>query len=337
MLNLVPFAGTRRHMTDSNGELNFVGQFLEFNFPKSDTIPIATTGIGHHKEARRHGIDGVTKFLIPGTDGLDGKFCRIMTDTDTDPGFIFGQVIDAIGNGFAYLFVGKVMHQNEFRVALGAQLLSGILIGADQFLFLRVYRNRRISCLQLAADRFIDMLELGVAVRMLGAFQLLFVALTAVAQFAQQFGQGMLAHLIAFVRQGPHQIPLATSRPQQRRFRVSSSCRLNQFIQSWQQVGIFFQQLLRPPPRCRIRAGAKVGPSPDSDLLTFLQATTDCHLGHARRSADCRNPAVAEGEGFASGKQAPTALGEGPSQTFISDPNLRFGCFLAPPSSWFVS
>ena len=83
------------------------------------------------------------------------------------------------------------MHKDELGVTLSAQLASTILIGTNQFFFLCIHGNGWFSRLQLAPDGLIDMLELGVAIRVLGSFQLLFVALKTVAKF-REFGQTML-------------------------------------------------------------------------------------------------------------------------------------------------
>ncbi len=46
MLNLVPFAGAWREMTDRNGQPRFIGESLQLQFPKLQSRPIASSAVG---------------------------------------------------------------------------------------------------------------------------------------------------------------------------------------------------------------------------------------------------------------------------------------------------
>ena len=69
-------------------------------------------------------------------------------------------------------------------------LPAAVLEIPDQFLLLRVHRDRRLAAAQEPPHAGVDVLELGVAVGMLAPFARLAVGLQAVARLVQQRGHG---------------------------------------------------------------------------------------------------------------------------------------------------
>jgi hypothetical protein len=56
VFNLVPFAGTRRQVTDSDGHAEFVGKQLQFALPQSQAWAVATAAIGGNERSAGIGI-----------------------------------------------------------------------------------------------------------------------------------------------------------------------------------------------------------------------------------------------------------------------------------------
>jgi hypothetical protein len=50
VLDFVPFAGSRGEVTHSNGQPRFIRQPLQFTFPQSGPIPVATAGVSGNQQ-----------------------------------------------------------------------------------------------------------------------------------------------------------------------------------------------------------------------------------------------------------------------------------------------
>ena len=94
-------------------------------------------------------------------------------------------------------------------------------VGADQLFFLGVHADHRLTRGQLSGHPGADVLELGVAVGVLGALQRLGVALQAVVQLGgQQPGHAVVRHRVALPAQLAGQIPRRLDRPSQAAHRI---------------------------------------------------------------------------------------------------------------------
>ena len=76
--------------------------------------------------------------------------------------------------------------------------------------------------MQLSAYHLIDVLELGIAIRVLSSFQALLVALQAIPQVFEQARNGVLFDVVSSLLQGEGKIAEAASGPQQTAFRVAA-------------------------------------------------------------------------------------------------------------------
>src|SRR6202007_2449563 len=137
-------------------------------------------------------IQGTAHFLEPHPNRLDGQFPRIMTEPDAHPRLVLSQIIYAVRHGLGLVFIWKIIHLYRFWILLGPQLASALLIGTHHLFLLGVNGNRRIVGLQLRAYHLLDVLELGIAIRVLGSFQALLVALQAISQLFEQSRNGVL-------------------------------------------------------------------------------------------------------------------------------------------------
>src|SRR5207237_8985516 len=118
----------------------------------------------------------------PEANRVDGKFGRVVMNADTHAAGIRGNVVDAIGNGFAEVLVDEVVHLDLVGAALRSIVTAGILVGADQFLLLGIDRDYRLAGGLQGYDLLVDVFELCIAVGMMAAFLALAIDLPAVAQ-----------------------------------------------------------------------------------------------------------------------------------------------------------
>ncbi len=114
MFNLIPSASPRRKMTDGNRHPNLISQLLQFPFPEASTRTIATTAIsGNHQRAGIR-ISFLSQSTPPSSNSLNGKCSCIMIDSNTDPTNISFQIINSIGNRFAFILIWKIMDVDFF-------------------------------------------------------------------------------------------------------------------------------------------------------------------------------------------------------------------------------
>jgi hypothetical protein len=212
---------------------------------------------------------------------------------------------DAIGRDLAEFRDLEVMHPNRLGLALGTQLLAGVLEVADQLFLLGVDGDGRRSRRDGGLYRRIDVLELRVAIGMAGALAGLPVGLAAVFQLAQQHAHQLLARREALLAQRLGNVALAAADPAQRRFRIAADRMLDQRFERRQQAGLSLDRTFAPP------AGT---PHPAADLVaTRLQlgnAAIDRAPRNAGRSRNRCHTAHTNGHRLRRGKQPPAPLVE---------------------------
>src|SRR5262245_30476844 len=126
MLNLVPFARSRREMTNGNRELELVCQLLKLDLPEAHAVPVAATAVGRDHQTLGFGV-ALPPHRPPPPDGVDGKGSRVVVGADTDPSDIGVDVVDPIWDCPAQLWIDEVMHVDEFGLTLGAPLATIVL------------------------------------------------------------------------------------------------------------------------------------------------------------------------------------------------------------------
>lgn len=128
-----------------------------------------------------------------------------MIDADADPALVGPDIVDAIRDRLAQGLVHEVVNAHEFGRSLGLPFASAVLEIAKEFLLFRIDRNRRVVAILKALHLVVDVLELGVAVRVLRPFTRLTVALEAVVGRMQQPSHGRIADRVPLARQLPSQ------------------------------------------------------------------------------------------------------------------------------------
>src|SRR5258708_4896640 len=175
VLDLVPFAGSRRIKSDGDGELLFIGEFLQFLFPEAISNPVGATTICGNEQSFFVGIERLSPLLPPPSDALDGKFCRVVINADIDKTLIMDQIVDSIRNSFA-ISKGKKIVDIHFRFfPFGLPFGSIVLEIANQLLFLTVDRNDGVALLLKRFALRLDLLKLGVSVGMRSSFDVFLI------------------------------------------------------------------------------------------------------------------------------------------------------------------
>ncbi len=104
-------------------------------------IAVTAAGIGQNEELARAGIATGAFLLPPMGDGMSGKGGRVVGNTDDEGTAIFGDVINAIGNGDADGVGAKVVVEDAARAAFPAT--AWITEIADQFAVLGIDTDDR--------------------------------------------------------------------------------------------------------------------------------------------------------------------------------------------------
>ena len=298
MLDAVPLAGARRVMGDGDGEAGLVGEVLQLDFPEADPSAIAATAIGSDQQARGLGIALAPHAPPPATNALDGEGCGVMVDADTDPAFIGGNVVDAVGDRSTLSRDDEVVHAHGLGSAFAPQLSAGSPEIADQLLLLGVDGDGRLSAPPETLDPIVDVLELCIAVRVLLAFAGLGVGLQAEAEVFEQAADQIGADLIVLLGQRGGEMALTATHPQQVGLRIASGGRGNQIEQGLAQAGLLEGRRLATTAAA---ADAAVWPF-GRFLVELLQAAPDraaryaCEMRHHRDAAAARSASLAGGE-----------------------------------------
>ena len=99
-----------------------------------------------------------------------------MVGADADPPGVGGQVVDAVRDGLAQLLVHEVVHVDPLRLAARMPFPPTVLEVADQLLLLGVHADHRVAAADVVAGLVVEVAELGVAVGVLGALDVLALA-----------------------------------------------------------------------------------------------------------------------------------------------------------------
>ena len=140
-------------------------------------MAITAPTVSGDQHPRCCGVARVAQVFPPLRNCGDRKLGRIMRDPNRDPGFVVRKVIDSVGNRFPELGIGKVVRIDFERFPFGAILSAPVFLVAQQFLLLRVDRDRWASAAPLRCHTAIDVGELRIAIRMVFAFSCLTIRL----------------------------------------------------------------------------------------------------------------------------------------------------------------
>jgi hypothetical protein len=299
VLDLVPLRRAGRIVAYADGQSRLVGQLLQFDFPEPNPRAVGASAVGGDHQGIAFGVSLASHRLAPAANGVDGEFRGVVIDADADATGVRADVVDSVGNGFAELLVDEVVHVDLVWTALRTIVAAAVLVGADQFLLLRVDRDHRLTGGLKGFDLCVDMFELSVPVDMMAALQALAVDLAAVAETFEQLRNPARRNAMPYIAQRQREFGVALGHPHERSHRIAQRRRFEQTLE------VFQQRRVRPRER---RASAARSPNPRPrgiERPQILQATIDraaCDPGRPRRGAD---PAVASRASLGRREQTP--------------------------------
>ena len=307
MLNLVPLAGAGGKVADVDGNAQMRGQGLQGHLPQSATAPIAPATIRHDQKFTRLAMTFQAQLPPPPPDRFRRKLSGIVIDAHTDPPLILGEIINAVRNGFAQVFVQKVMDPDFDRLTVRLPFASPVAKFTDQFLLFRVHRDRRLAALLKVLRRSIDVFKLRVAVWMICALSRFAIALQAITRCDQQSSHRAGTGGVPLFRQFTAQARRALASPAQGRLRIPAGRWLNQLFQSRLQSGIQLR-LMFAPATCLSHTPRDLNLRGGFAFRQFPPPSADRIRRHPNRGAGRSNAAPPIRLGFRSGPLSARSL-----------------------------
>ena len=111
-------------MTHRDMQAGFIGQLLQFQFPKPDPCAVAPARVGGNQQALSLAIDRFAHRTPPAPDALDGKGGRVVVNTHTHPASILAHIVDAIGSDPSQLGNDEVMDPHLLGIPPWAEALG---------------------------------------------------------------------------------------------------------------------------------------------------------------------------------------------------------------------
>ena len=249
VLNLVPLARARGQMADTDAQTARIGETLQFPLPQPRAGAVTAAAVGGDQQLLGLRIHRCPHLEPPGPDRRHREGGRVMVHADAHPADVGVQVIDPIRNGLAQCGVDKIVDADLGRLALGVPLLPSVFEVADQLLLLRVDRDDRLAPVLKVAHTGGDVLKLGVAIRVLGAFARLACSLQAVTGRVEQLTDQLRTDLVPLGLQLGGEAPHTLAGPAQRRLGIAAGRRLHQGLQVPEQRRVLGRSPLAPGPR----------------------------------------------------------------------------------------
>ena len=159
MLDLVPFAGTGRKVTNRNAQCGLIGEFLQLQLPQPQSPPVTATAVGRNQDRFRIWINASALSAPPPPNRSHRKSTGVMVGSHVDKTGVASNVVNAIGIGAGNLWTGKIVTLNRRRLLCRTPLLAAIVVIANAFLLFRVHRNvglRRLAGSRRASGRSVS-------------------------------------------------------------------------------------------------------------------------------------------------------------------------------------
>src|SRR5271168_3866745 len=90
------FAGVWGVMTNGDRNIYFVGKFLKGHFPQTNARSVAAAAIRIHQETLRARVLPFSAVQPPLPQRIHREARGVKTDSDADPTFVLGDVVNAI-------------------------------------------------------------------------------------------------------------------------------------------------------------------------------------------------------------------------------------------------
>src|SRR5271169_4239147 len=270
----VPFARTWRVMTNGDRNIYFIGKFLKGYFPQTNARSVAAAAIRIHQETLRARVLPFSAVQPPLPQRIHREARGVKTDSDADPTFVLGDVINAIRRRPTDLRIDKIIDVDMFRRAFRAQLTAAVLIVANRLLLFGVDGKNRSP----RRDEFLflgfDIKKLCIAIRMFSALVGLAIGLQTIPERLQCPADHKGRKRVANSSESFSPMLQAARYPQQRTHRIAARRRIHDILQIVDEGGVLGRFFLRPPPTRRTRpVGGGLAFSSAIPRLIVLRAT----------------------------------------------------------------
>ena len=262
VLNLVPFAGARREVTHRDGEPGALGELLQFPLPEPQACAVASARVRGDQERLRLAIGGAPHLLPPPANRLHGEGRGVVIDPHADPPFVAVQSRRRRREWLCRpsgVLMRKSWTRTRCGVWVGRHVRPAFLKSPTNSFFFVSTEIVGLVLLLRRAHAARDVPKLRVPVDMLASLARLDVALQAIAQTLEQFGDQGVTHVMAQPLERRRQRARAQARPAQGRVRIAGRRRFDQRVQIPQQRRIEIGGPLAASARLpRARAGQRV-------------------------------------------------------------------------------
>lgn len=119
MLDLIPFAGSRRQMADRNAQASLCGKPLQLHLPQPVANSIRTASISHNQELLTGRIQAAPNAAPPAPDTLHGKLRGLVINTHIDEAAVVDHIVNPIGNRFPVSDGAVIIHIDGRFLPLG--------------------------------------------------------------------------------------------------------------------------------------------------------------------------------------------------------------------------
>src|SRR5919108_2197184 len=223
MLDLVPFTGSRRVVTDCDCHAGFVAQRLEVQFPGTLPISVAASTISADQQPCGTTVVPPPIQAPPSSNALHGELRGFMRHAHVHHRPVQGDVISPIWNGFALTQVRKIVNRDLIGLARGQPPAPRIFKGSDELFLLGVYRYYRVARSPECFDLPADITKLRIPIGMLWPLPRLYVGLQGISPVCQAPADGHTAdgmsRSVQLIGYGPRRL----AGPLQRTHRIPGS------------------------------------------------------------------------------------------------------------------
>src|ERR1700733_13036595 len=197
MLDLVPLACARWEVADADEQPRLVGEALQLDLPQSCPYAVTASTVRSDEQLGRCRVGRPTHPRPPLPDRGDREGGRVVIGADRNPPLVLREIVDPVRDRLALGEAGEVVRVDAHGVSLRLPLPSGVLEGPDELLLLGVDRDRGQAMALKFPDFARDVVELRVAIGVVGPLVGLADRLEAEAELVQESADGLVADRVA--------------------------------------------------------------------------------------------------------------------------------------------
>src|SRR5512142_904749 len=177
MLDRVPLARAGREVAHRDPQAGLIGELLQLHLPQPAAPPVGAAPIGRDQQPLRPWIDPAAHVPPPAPQRLHGELGGVVIDSHADPAGVGRLVVDAIGDRLPQVPLDEVVDLHLLGLPLGLPCPAAVAELAHQFLLLGIDRHYGLPLPLERLDPPVDVLELGISIRVTFALDRLAIGL----------------------------------------------------------------------------------------------------------------------------------------------------------------